>query len=242
MILFYSGTPGSGKSLHTAEVLYWWIKAGKPAIGNININLDMIPTKKEKRYTYQRNDQLTPDFLISYAKDFAKGRSVKEDSLLLVIDECQLMFNARDWNAKGRADWLEFFTLHRHLGYRIILIAQFDRMIDRQVRSLIEYEYIHRKVSNFGIYGKIISMFSLGNLFVSVKIWYPMKEKLVLNSSEQSAFITVCMIRMHYLETMRARLRMGARGPPPMTWGHRPRQMHRNHADENGDIRPATCL
>ena len=178
MILFYSGTPGSGKSLHTAEVLYWWIKAGKPAIGNININLDMIPTKKEKRYTYKRNDQLTPDFLISYAKDFAKGRSVKEDSLLLVIDECQLMFNARDWNAKGRADWLEFFTLHRHLGYRIILVAQFDRMIDRQVRSLIEYEYIHRKVSNFGIYGKIISMFSLGNLFVSVKIWYPMKEKV----------------------------------------------------------------
>ena len=44
MILFYSGTPGSGKSLHTAEVLYWWIKAGKPAIGNININLDMIGT------------------------------------------------------------------------------------------------------------------------------------------------------------------------------------------------------
>ena len=37
--------------------------------------------------------------LISYAKDYAKGRSVKEDSLLLVIDECQLMFNARDWNA-----------------------------------------------------------------------------------------------------------------------------------------------
>ena len=128
--------------MHTAEVLYWWIKAGKPAIGNININLDMIPTKKEKRYTYKRNDQLTPDFLISYAKDFSKGRSVKEDSLLLVIDECQLMFNARDWNAKGRAAWLEVFTLHRHLGYRIILIAQFDRMIDRQVRSLIEYEYI----------------------------------------------------------------------------------------------------
>ena len=177
MILFYSGTPGSGKSLHTAEVLYWWIKAGKPAIGNININLDMIPTKKEKRYTYKRNDQLTPDFLISYAKDFSKGRSVKEDSLLLVIDECQLMFNARDWNAKGRAAWLEFFTLHRHLGYRIILIAQFDRMIDRQVRSLIEYEYIHRKVSNFGWKGKILSLLAFGNLFVSVKIWYPMKEK-----------------------------------------------------------------
>ena len=179
MILFFSGTPGSGKSLHTASVLYWWIKAGHPASGNVDINLDYIPTRKKKEYLYKRNDQLTPDFLIRYAQDYAAqhGR-IKEDSILLVIDECQLVFNARDWNAKGRSQWLEFFTLHRHLGYRIILIAQFDRMIDRQVRSLIEYEYIHRKVSNFGIYGKIISLFSLGNLFVSVKIWYPMKEKV----------------------------------------------------------------
>lgn len=179
MILFFSGTPRSGKSLHTASVLYWWIKAGHPAIGNVDINLDYIPTRKKKEYLYKRNDQLTPDFLIRYAQDYAAqhGR-IKEDSILLVIDECQLVFNARDWNAKGRSQWLEFFTLHRHLGYRIILIAQFDRMIDRQVRSLIEYEYIHRKVSNFGIYGKIISLFSLGNLFVSVKIWYPMKEKV----------------------------------------------------------------
>lgn len=163
MILFFSGTPGSGKSLHTASVLYWWIKAGHPAIGNVDINLDYIPTRKKKEYLYKRNDQLTPDFLIRYAQDYAAqhGR-IKEDSILLVIDECQLVFNARDWNAKGRSQWLEFFTLHRHLGYRIILIAQFDRMIDRQVRSLIEYEYIHRKVSNFGIYGKIISLFSLG--------------------------------------------------------------------------------
>ena len=51
-------------------------------------------------------------------------------------------------------------------------------MIDRQIRSLIEYEQIHRKVSNFGIKGKILSLCSGGNLFVSVKVWYPMNEKV----------------------------------------------------------------
>ena len=179
MILFYSGTPGSGKSLHTASVLYWWIRSGSPAIGNFDINLDRIRTRHEKNYVFLPNDQITPDYLIQFARDYI-GRTgkVKEDSILLVLDECQLMFNARDWNQKGRADWLHFFTLHRHLGYRIILIAQFDRMIDRQVRSLIEYEFIHRKVSNFGFKGKVISMLAGGKLFVSVKVWYPMKEKV----------------------------------------------------------------
>lgn len=71
-----------------------------------------------------------------------------------------------------------FFTQHRKYGYDIVLVSQFDRMIDRQIRSLIEYELVHRKVSNYGLIGKILSMISIGNLFVSVKIWYPMKEKV----------------------------------------------------------------
>lgn len=179
MIEFYSGTPGSGKSLHVAEKLYYWVRAGLSAVGNFDINLDRIKTRHKKEYVFKRNDELTPEFLISYANDQIKKKGkVKEDSILLVIDECQLMFNARDWTKQGRGEWLHFFTLHRHLGYKIILVAQFDRMIDRQVRSLIEYEYIHRKVSNFGIKGKIVSALALGNLFVCVKVWYPMKEKV----------------------------------------------------------------
>ena len=71
------------------------------------------------------------------------------------------------------------WTLHRHYGYDIILIAQFDHRIDRQIRSLIEYEYIHRKVSNFGLRGKFLCAVMLSpKLFISVKVWYPMKEKV----------------------------------------------------------------
>lgn len=180
MIRFFSGTPGSGKSLHTARFLYWWLKGGNPCICNFNIDLSRIKTLKKKEFVYKDNSELTPDFLIEYAKDYASshGGRVREGSLVLVIDECQLLFNSRDWVKSGRNEWLAFFTMHRHLGYDIVLIAQFDRMIDRQIRSLIEYEYIHRKVSNFGIKGKIISLFAFGNLFVCVKVWYPLKEKV----------------------------------------------------------------
>lgn len=177
MIYLYSGTPGSGKSLHTARVIYYTLKRGFPVVANFNINLDKIKRIKGD-FCFVENENLTPDFLIDYSRLYWNGRSIKEGTLLLVIDECQLMFNAREWNVKGRSDWLSFFTQHRKYGYDIILIAQFDRMIDRQIRSLIEYEQIHRKVSNFGAKGKILSLCFGGNLFVSVKVWYPMKEKV----------------------------------------------------------------
>lgn len=177
MIYLYSGTPGSGKSLHTASVIYHTLKRGLPVIANFSINLERIKGRKGE-FVEKDNSSLNPQFLIDYAKEFFKGKPIKEGKLLLIIDECQLMFNAREWNVKGRSDWLSFFTQHRKYGYDVILVAQFDRMIDRQIRSLIEYEQIHRKVSNFGIKGKILSLCSGGNLFVSVKVWYPMNEKV----------------------------------------------------------------
>lgn len=179
MISFYSGTPGSGKSLHVAERLYWWVRSGKPCICNFDINVSKIKGKKEKQFYYINNQDITPQYLIDFARDnIERNGTVKEGSILLVIDECQLLFNSRDWGKSGRAEWLSFFTMHRHLGYDIILVAQFDRMIDRQIRCLIEYEFIHRKVSNFRWKGKILSMFAFGQLFVYVKTWYPLKEKV----------------------------------------------------------------
>lgn len=173
MIDLYSGTPGSGKSLHAAERIVMRSRFGEPVIGNFPCDLRRY---KKANFTYVPNNKLSPDFLIQFSRDHFQGKSIKEGAILLVIDECQLMFNSRDWQKKGREEWLEFFTLHRHLGYDIVLIAQIDRMIDKQIRGLIEYEYVHRKLNNFGWKGILLRCATLGANFVSVKIWYPMKE------------------------------------------------------------------
>ena len=88
------------------------------------------------------------------------------------------MFNSRDWQQKGRNEWLSFFSQHRKYGYDVTLIAQFDRMIDKQLRGLIEYEYIHRKLSNYGFGGRLMSLLFGGNTFVVVQMWYPLKLKI----------------------------------------------------------------
>lgn len=177
MIYLYSGTPGSGKSLHQAMDIYYWIRNGKPCITNFPIDKYAIPSKHEPIHYCVENDILCPEYLIKFSHIYYRDHKFKEGGIRLYIDECQLLFNAREWNLKGRKEWLSFFTQHRKYGFDIYLVAQFDRMIDRQIRSLIEYEVIHRKVKNFGKWGMLFNACAGGNLFVAVKVWYPMKEK-----------------------------------------------------------------
>lgn len=180
MITLYSGTPGAGKSLHLASRLYHWMQyKSAPIIGNFECNFSSIK-KPKGQFLYIDNSQLVPERLINFSHNYESyvGRRLKEGEILLVIDEAQLLFNSREWVKTDRAEWCAFFTQHRKLGYEVVLVAQFDRMLDRQIRSLIEYEWIHRKVSNFGVAGKFLSAFCGGKLFVAVKVWYPMREKV----------------------------------------------------------------
>lgn len=176
MIYLYTGTPGSGKSLHTARLIHDHLRIKKkPVIANFDIN---PATKGIERFTFKPNTQLTPDFLYGYSKDYWKGESVREDTILLVIDEAQLVFNSRSWSQGQRMDWIEFFSQHRHFGYKVVLIAQFDRMIDRQIRALVEIEVNHRRMDNFGLKGKLLSLPFGGKLFCSVSYYYGLKERL----------------------------------------------------------------
>lgn len=177
MIYLYSGTPGSGKSLHVAREIRDTLMFNRPVIANIPINTSLC--KHADKFLYTTDEDLTPMMLVEYSRNFFKDKPVKEGQILLIIDEAQRLFNSRDWNKSDRAGWNTFFQLHRHYGYDIILVAQFDRMLDRQVRSVVEYEQIHRKISNYGWRGKLLCVLMVApTLFVSVKMWYPMRERV----------------------------------------------------------------
>jgi hypothetical protein len=178
MISLYSGTPGSGKSLHLArEVRDELIIRKKSVIANFPINMDYI-TRKGKRksgaFVYLPNDQLTVDYLVEHARQHHKQG--KEGQSLLVIDEAGVMFNSRDYGCFDRKAWINFFMTHRHYGYNVILVSQIDRLIDRQIRAFIEYDIVHRKANNFRFIGLLLTMFRIP-LFIAVTMWYGLREK-----------------------------------------------------------------
>lgn len=177
MIYFYSGTPGSGKSLHVARDIYFRLNRNKKypnVIANFMINEKMIKNKKA-RFIYKDNSDLTVSFLLNYA--FENHKQGVENQTLVVVDEASVIWNAREWQkgetSYNRMDWLKFFVQHRKLGYNFIIISQTDRQIDRQIRSLFEYEIKHRKVNNFKI-GKLLPI----PLFACVSYWYGVNERL----------------------------------------------------------------
>lgn len=180
MIELYSGTPGSGKSLHVAKIIRERLRMYNCVIiGNFYVNQNTVK-KRKGTYIYVDNSRLYPERLIKFAIRYArhKGRRLKEDELYLFIDEAQLLFNSRDWQLIKTSGWVSFYSQHRKLGFYIGLIAQFDRMLDRQIRSLVENEIKHRKVSRAGLFGKLLGFLTGDNLFIYIKIWYPMKQKV----------------------------------------------------------------
>lgn len=176
MISLFSGTPGSGKSLHLAQIIYNRCHAEKLTLGNFEINRSVC--EGQEFYRYIDNQDLVPELLTDIAKEYFSDHKFKEGAIYLIIDEAQLVFNVREWNMMGRSGWIHFFTQHRKLGYDIIICAQFDKMLDKQLRSLFEYEFIHRKMSNFGWKGKMISIWTGNRLFMCVQRWYPLNERV----------------------------------------------------------------
>lgn len=183
MIYFYSGLPGSGKSLHCAKTIDQYHRKGKNVITNFEINHDFWKKKRCKKNKYLcdygiladiTNEELTIDYLMDFAdrnhERNAKGQIIEKQTLL-VIDECQTMFNSRSWNQKGRAEWIIFFTQHRKFGYTVILVSQNKNLIDKQIRSVLEFDFEHRNVKNFKLIGWFLAFLLGGNFFVIPVSW-----------------------------------------------------------------------
>ena len=73
-------------------------------------------TKKRRKDKYGQVVTVSNDDLLRYGirglvgfsaqfHEFKDGQMVEKQTLV-VIDECQTLFNSRSWNVKGRSDWI----------------------------------------------------------------------------------------------------------------------------------------
>lgn len=179
----FTGTPGSGKSLHAASLVRYELtrKYSRPVIANFALG-DGAPLSDAQRdlYTYVPNEDMSAARIERICQDYWRdsGRPFREDYITLVLDECQLLFNARSWTQSSRMSYLEFLSQSRKAGVRVILIAQATKMIDNQFRMLVEVEHNHRRIASMGPVGAAVALPFGGRLFLVVRYLYQCNERL----------------------------------------------------------------
>ena len=89
-ISLYTGTPGSGKSFHAAKDIEHRMRRGGTLICNFPVNTGFVK-KCRAQVEYWDNSELTAERLVAYALEHHKIG--KEGQALVVIDECQIIFN-----------------------------------------------------------------------------------------------------------------------------------------------------
>lgn len=169
-IWLYTGTPGSGKSYHAARDIVQRLKRPGGLICNFPVNEGFVkPYQLKSHVEYWDNSELSAERLVAYALDHHVIG--KEGQTLVVIDECQIIYNCRDFGRKDRNAWVTLFSQHRKLGFNFILITQNDRMLDKQIRALVETEIKHRKLNNYGVGGMLLTLTRM-TWFIAIEYWY----------------------------------------------------------------------
>lgn len=183
MITIFTGTPGSYKSFHAVKYALNWLRSGR----NLICNFPLDYTKKLKNepkgiYKFIRDSDLNVNYLINFAVE--NHFSSFKTQTLVVIDEASLKFNSRSFMNADRIKWINFLANHRHFNYDFILICQSDKMIDKQIRCLVETEIKHRDLKNYKFFGRLLNLIFHG-CFLSIEYWYPCQLK---NTSEFCIF------------------------------------------------------
>ena len=170
-IKLYSGVPGSGKSYHAVSDIVFAVKHGKYVYTNIELNYKAVAKAAHKKLEFVKEHiffkdtcDITIDDIVNSLRPHAKPK--KEHQFLLVIDEAGDIFNPREWKSRDRLYWLKFFRLHRHYYIDVILIAQDDGFIDKQIRGVVELENQHFNARYYKLFGLILSTIC-GGLFIS---------------------------------------------------------------------------
>lgn len=198
----FTGVPGSGKSAHAARLIREQLnrRYPRPVIANFPLSDNAnIPPDSRALYKYVPNGKMSASKIITICEEYWRenpDRDFCEDYILLVLDECQLLFNSRLWAQSDRLSYLSFLSQSRKMGVMVILIAQSVQMIDNQFRMLIEVEVSHRRLSTFGPIGAALNFLSLSQCFICVRTLYQIHERLGfdimrLSKSDMSMYDTV---------------------------------------------------
>lgn len=196
MIAQVTGPPGAGKSYYSVRKASGALERGKFVVTNFAMTPGWIETcvrkhPRMKVMRWQRKkrlDKWSRNYL--QVADMAELNRVRlggegESRGVVILDEAHRFLNSRQWNDEGRAGAVDFFTLHRKLGWDVYLITQDAANLDKQVRHLFEYHIKLKNLKRFRLLGVPIFPF---NWFFAVWFWHGVKTPGVQKAVKRESY------------------------------------------------------
>lgn len=160
-----TGTRGAGKSLVAVARLRDYIASGKPVATNIDLRLDKLVQKAPRAPVYRMPDRPTAEDFEALPVVHDTGN--EELNGALVLDECAVWLNAREWGGGDRPKIIDWLLHSRKRGWDLFFIVQDVSLLDKQARTtLFDYTVICRRLDRLKVpfVGRIISALSFGLL------------------------------------------------------------------------------
>lgn len=125
MVKLFFGLPGCGKTTILTMMAYKALKARRPHYKHVYSNVYLGRKPPFDRIIYIDKDDIG-------IYDISDG--------LLLLDECTLLFDSRDYKNFSKP-MLSYFLLHRHYNVDIILFTQQWDGVDRKIRVITDRVY-----------------------------------------------------------------------------------------------------
>lgn len=158
-----TGTRGAGKSLVAVARIREYLEAGKTVATNLDIKLDKLFKTPPKGTLIRMPDR-------PFAEDFQAlptihDSGVEELNGAIVLDECAVWLNAREWNSGDRQGIIDWLLHSRKRGWNLYFIVQSVGLLDKQARdTLFDYKVSCKRLDRLKIpfLGRIIKALTFG--------------------------------------------------------------------------------
>lgn len=150
MIEIFQGRIGGGKTYNAVVRIASHLARGGHVFTNVELNWEGLKRLCEKSFRVRIKEEQLHFLDREQIPLVHQHISAGDMSLpvLVVVDEAQLWFNARNWS-KTSEDLLTFLTQSRKVAVDVIFITQAATNIDKQFRVLCQYIWAFKDLQKF---------------------------------------------------------------------------------------------
>lgn len=160
-----TGTRGAGKSLVAVARIREYLQAGKPVATNLDVNLTKLLKSKPAAPLIRMPDRPLAEDFEGLPAVHDTGR--EELNGAIVLDECAVWLNAREWSGGDRQRIVDWLLHSRKRGWDLFFIVQDVGLLDKQARTtLFDYRVSCKRLDRLKVpgFGRLLKWLSLGFL------------------------------------------------------------------------------